>query len=217
MDYIVKQASALTEEEKSTLGISGIPDNWPIEIYPYVGDVPTNFTLMSQEEYELLKINNQAAYDAWVNALRPIITPVIQPQPVVVQSQPAFKAKTLPDGKKLFKRVTGIQQSLTIGQNIIEFVIPYDWIKLTGCCIINCEALDTADLYILDNELGSYSGVPNAMLNQFGFSVNLPKDFYRNESMFDADLYRGMVIKCVYTSVSNKTLGINILMDEVKS
>lgn len=73
MDLIVKQASALTTEEKTTLGITGIPDSWPIESYPYVDVVPDGFTQMTDSDMQAIKDNNQAAYDAWLQSLRPIV------------------------------------------------------------------------------------------------------------------------------------------------
>ena len=127
-----------------------------------------------------------------------------------------FTSKTLANGKKLYKRVHGIQQALTVGNNTVLYTIPYAWIKMTGLQLINCEALDTVSLYILDSSTGTYSTVPNYVLNQFGFTVNCPKDYYQNYSEFDADLYIGMQIKAVYTSVSAKTVGVNFILNEVK-
>lgn len=66
MDLIVKKASYLTTEEKTALGITGIPANWPVETYPYEGSIPAGFELMTDTELALLKSNNQAAYDAWI-------------------------------------------------------------------------------------------------------------------------------------------------------
>ena len=75
MDYVIKRASALTEEEQAALGITGIPQNWPIEKYPYNDVIPEGFELISEEDLAILISNNQAAYDAWLQAKRPIIEP----------------------------------------------------------------------------------------------------------------------------------------------
>lgn len=74
MDLIVKQASVLTTQEKKDLGILGIPDAWPIESYIYDGqNVPAGFTVMTDASMQAIKDNNQAAYDAWLQTLRPVI------------------------------------------------------------------------------------------------------------------------------------------------
>lgn len=72
MDYVIKRASAFTLEEQTAKGISGIPQDWPVEIYPYEELVPEGFELISEENLALLRANNQAAYDAWLQALRPV-------------------------------------------------------------------------------------------------------------------------------------------------
>jgi hypothetical protein len=139
---------------------------------------------------------------------------------VLISSQPAFAAKTIEINgvvKKLYKRVHGIESSLQIGENTIIFTIPYTWAKITGAALISGEFRDKANFYILDSTAGNYSGVPNYVLNQFGFNVNIAKDQHKYESQYDADLYQGMQIKIVYNSISAKTIGINILLDEVKS
>jgi len=95
MDYIIKKASMLNAEEKALRGIVGIPEDWPIEIYPYNGEVPTGFERISDIDFELLKANNQASYDAWLQALRPL-PPVPAPQtvrldiPVNLEGKPIF-------------------------------------------------------------------------------------------------------------------------------
>ena len=66
MDFIIKKASALTEEEKGSKGLTDIPSDWPIESYPFSGSVPSGFEQISEEDLNTLKTSNQAAYDAWV-------------------------------------------------------------------------------------------------------------------------------------------------------
>jgi hypothetical protein len=145
---------------------------------------------------------------------------VIQSQPAItVESTPPFGAKTIVVGgvvKKLYARYVGFQQALTVGENTISYTATFPWAKVLGVEAINCEALDVVDFAVYDTPAGTYSGVPNLLLNQFGFSTNLPKDYYERMAKFDADLYAGMIIKVKYTSVSAKTIGINIIMDEVK-
>lgn len=134
-----------------------------------------------------------------------------------IQESSAFSSKTI-GIKKLFKRVTGIQVSVNVGTNTITYPIPFPWVKITGIEIINGSTLDTASLYILDTASGTtYTGYPNnTMLNQFGYNVNISKDYYSHKSEFDADLYQNMQIKLVYESTTIKNIGINFILTEVK-
>jgi hypothetical protein len=145
-------------------------------------------------------------------------TASIQLQSIAITSVPPNGAKTIVVNgvsHKLYVRNTGIQQTLVSGSNTVTFTVPYSWIQLMGAAVINCEALDTISFYVYDTAAGTYSGTPNTLLNQFGFTVNLPKDFYETLSTFQADLYAGMVISLIYTSASAKTVGFNILMNQV--
>lgn len=127
-----------------------------------------------------------------------------------------FASKQLANGKKLYKREHGIQQTLSVGSNNIIFTVPYPWVKIIGIELVNGETLDTVDLYILDSIAGSYSGVPSYQLNQFGYSVNVAPSYYEEVCNYDADLYYGMQIKLIYNSISAKTIGINFNLNEVK-
>lgn len=135
-----------------------------------------------------------------------------------IVSQPPYGAKTVTVNgvvHKLFSRMTGLQYSVSTGANTITYTATYPWTKLIGVEVVNCEALDTADFIVYDTPGGTYSGVPNQLLQQFSYTLNMPKDFYIRMAQFDADLYQGMVIQINYTSVSNKTIGINLLMNQV--
>lgn len=127
-----------------------------------------------------------------------------------------FTSKALSNGKKLYARNTGIQASLSSGSNTITYTATLAWAKFVGAEVVNSEALDTVDFKVYDDANGTYSGVPNRLLNQFGFTVNLPKDYYVRIANYDADIYVGMVIEVTYTSISTKTIGINFIMNEVK-
>lgn len=142
--------------------------------------------------------------------------PLPNPTPVMnITSIPAFAAKTL-GTKSLFKRVVGVQQALTVGDNTILYTETFPWVKFMAIEVIGGEIGDYVSLYILDTTSGAYSGVPNYQLNQFGFSANIAKDFYEQKSAFDADVYAGLQIKVAYHSMSAKTVGINFVMNEVK-
>lgn len=128
----------------------------------------------------------------------------------------AFASKVLSNGKNLFKREHGAQYVLEAGSNELLFSIPYVWAKIIAVEVIGGETLDFASLYVLDTPVGSFSGIPNYVLNQFGFDLNIAKDYHYRRSEFDADLYLYMTIKIAYNSVSAKTVGINFILNEVK-
>jgi hypothetical protein len=135
-----------------------------------------------------------------------------------VQNSPPYGSKTVIISgvtHKLYARNTGVQFTVAAGVNTLTYTCTYSWAKLIGVEAINCEALDTVDFKVYDTAAGTYSGVPNAMLQQFSYAVNLPKDFYQRMSEFDADVYAGMVIQMIYNSQSAKNIGINFLLDQV--
>lgn len=119
-------------------------------------------------------------------------------------------------GKKLYKRIHGKTFNVNQGSNTILYTIPYDIVKISGLHIVNCEALDMCNFKVLDSENGKITTVPNYQLNQFGFDVVLPKDFYSYESEYPSDIVKDLQIKIEYVSISNKTIGINFIMNEVK-
>jgi len=127
-----------------------------------------------------------------------------------------FAAKRIGD-KKLYKRAHGIQSDVEIGSNEIIFPIPYNWAKIRSLEVLNGESLDSISLIFLDSVEGTLTGSPSAVLNQFGFTLNIAKDYYENVSEFDADVYLGMQLKIIYNSLSNKRIGINFILNEMKS
>ena len=135
-----------------------------------------------------------------------------------VYHRPTFSDKTLPDGKKLYKRLMGSQHVLAAGVNtFIAHVIAVPHVKMVGLKIIGGELLDYTDIKILDDVSGTYTTVPNYLLNQYGFSCNIAKDFHEEHCPYDADLYVGMQIQFTYYSQSAKTIGINLDLNEVKA
>lgn len=140
---------------------------------------------------------------------------------VAVKGEPAFTDKTiLVSGvtKKLFARHTGKMFAVSSGViTELNYTATFPWVKMIGLECIGGEIGDYAELRVYDTPAGTYSGVPNLMLNQFGYELNLAKDYYARTSSFDSDVYAGMVLKISYYSISNKTVWINYLMNEVKS
>ncbi len=172
-----------------------------------ISDLATQIVKMSSDGQTVLSGNGSNHVDFLKNTNAPIVQ---------VSALTAFASKLLPDGKKLFKRYCGIQPTVAIGENTIIYTIPYSQVKIIGIDVMYAEALDNVSLFILDSTTGTYSTIPNYILNQFGFDVNISKDFFRQESNYDADLYYGMQIKLVYNSQSAKTIGINFNLSEVK-
>ena len=136
----------------------------------------------------------------------------------VLQQSPPFAAKVLPNGKKLYTRVHGIQASVSGAPDNIDFVIPYDNCKITGLEIIGGNTGDTISLKVLDTPTGTISGIADYMLNQFGFDVNVSKDFYKRDSAYDADLIKDMKIRIEYDSIATlpALVYINLIIHEVK-
>lgn len=99
MDYIIKKASSFTAEEQSVMGITGIPQDWPVEQYVYVDTIPDGFELISDTDLESLRLNHQPLYDSWLQALRPISPEA--PSQVVKLDAPEDK-----DGRQLVRIAT---------------------------------------------------------------------------------------------------------------
>jgi len=137
------------------------------------------------------------------------------PAAVEVNTQPAFASKKV-GTKKLYTRATGKSFALVVGSNTLDFLIPYNEMKFTGIEIDGGKIGERVNLKILDTATGTISGVPNYMLNQFGFDVNLPDGFYSRESQYDADLIKDLVIRIELTAVEARNIGVNYLIHELK-
>lgn len=124
-----------------------------------------------------------------------------------MQYQSPYASKVFGE-KRLSGRTHGIKQVLSVGMNTITFNAVYEWAKVTCVEVVGCESLDTVSLKVYN--------AADVLLHQFSYSVNLPSGFYRRESKFELDFVLGMKIVLDYESVSAKTVGINIIMDELK-
>lgn len=107
MDLIVKPALALSAEEKAAMGITGIPEAWPIESYPYTGTVPSGFTQMTDVEFDALKANNQAAYDAWLAAIK---VQIVQSNPMKVKLDTPVDIDDRPQFRRIVTRAEWLYQ-----------------------------------------------------------------------------------------------------------
>lgn len=149
------------------------------------------------------------------------VAPVLSPVGITVTSQPPFGSKTIVVNgvsKSLYARFTGIQYTVNNGSNLLTYTATYPWVKMLGIEVIGGQVGDYADLKIYDDAIGTYSGHANMLLNQFAYTVNIGPNSYTKMAQFDADLYQNMIIKLTYNSSSllAKTIGINLLMNEVK-
>lgn len=134
---------------------------------------------------------------------------------LMITEQPAFAAKTIGD-KSLFSRVAGKKFTVAVGSNNLLYTVPYATMKFNGIELLGCDLGDSVDLFVLDSIAGTYTGVPDYVLNQFGYTVYTSANYYERHSNYDADLYAGMQIKIIYTSVSAKDVYVNYVLHELK-
>lgn len=135
----------------------------------------------------------------------------------IISTNTPFASKSLPNGKKLYTRATGQTINLVVGENILDFTIPYNEVKFNGIEIDDAKVGEKISLQILDTDTGTVSGQANYMLNQFGFNINLPNGFYRRMSDYDADLFLGLKIRVIYQATEARTIGINYMLHELKT
>jgi hypothetical protein len=171
---------------------------------------------------DALSVGDKALLDACVASYvyeaphQPTQKVEVTSQPSInILSTPAFASKMF-GNKSLYKRVVGKKFDVVIGENVLLYTETFPWVKFMALEIVNGDFGDTISLYVLDTATGTYSTIPNYQLNQFGFSANIAPGFYQHKSEFDADVYAGLQIKIVYTSISAKTVGVNYVMNEVK-
>lgn len=134
---------------------------------------------------------------------------------VNVEAQPAFASKSI-GTKKLYTRATGASFPVVVGNNNLDFSIPFAQMKFNGLQIINGKIGETVNLKVLDTPTGTISGVPNYPLNQFGYSVNLPDGMFVRESQYDADLIQNMTIRIELTAVEARDFRVNYAIHELK-
>lgn len=142
----------------------------------------------------------------------------VTPKKVESTNQP-FAAKVLPNGKKIYRRVHGISATLDSATTTIDYIVPYTECKILGLEILNGKIGDTANFKVLDTAAGTLTGVPNYLLNQFGFDVNIRPESANYPSKYDADLFVGLVLRVVYASVvedPERTIYINFDLHEIK-
>jgi hypothetical protein len=178
------------------------------------------FLELTEENKEYFKDYRKYSKDE-ILAARAAKAPLKEKHEDAFISCPApFAMKQLPTGEKLFKRVHGLGSiTLNAGEvGDLEFEVPYTHCKLRGIEIMDQSDTCSAELFIEDSTAGNYSGVSRYELNQFGFSVEVSKDFYEKKSNYDSDLYEDMWVVLQITNSSNitQTFRANVELDEVR-
>lgn len=139
---------------------------------------------------------------------------------VNVTESSAFSNKHSMDGKSLYARERGVA-GVTIASgattNIIH-TISFPTVKINGAQIHGCRLGDTVNFKVIDSTTGTYTTVPNYLLNQFGFNVNMPSGSFEKQYPYDADLYQGMQVVTEYTNNGSEsvTVYVNLDIHEVK-
>lgn len=130
----------------------------------------------------------------------------------------AFAEKNLANGKKLFRRKHGYVLTLNAsGSTTHTITVPYTAAKINEAEILWAPEGVKLSMKVKDTVTGTFSGVPNYVLNQFGFDVAVAKDFYSDYSQYDADVYGGMQIEFTFTNLTTveKQIGINLVFHEI--
>lgn len=136
---------------------------------------------------------------------------------MIIEEITPFSQKTIGD-KKLFSRLHGASYTVQPGANTLEFVVPYPTCKITEVELIGCVLGDSCSFKVLDSDAGIITTIPNYLLNQFGFDVQLPNNFYVKKSSYDADLVKDLKLVIEYNNseLSAKSIGINFNLHELK-
>lgn len=129
-----------------------------------------------------------------------------------------FSSKELPTGEKLFRRKYGYKVTILANQvTTFDITVPYPSQKVNEAQIVGCNSGVTVNFKVIDTEVGTYSTVPNFVLDQFGFNVVINEKFFEDISPYDAHLYAGMRIRFEFNNPgSEHEIGINMVFHEVR-
>lgn len=114
----------------------------------------------------------------------------------------------------------GVQQAVAANTTTnINFTVPASdyGFDFDGLALIGTENNDKATMKVLDDSSGTYSGTPNALLNQFATDWNTVKDKCSEMMPYPARVYANMVLRVEYTETNNnaKTIGMNVRLHKV--
>ena len=95
----------------------------------------------------------------------------------------------------------------------IDWTVPVgETYELNGVEIYNGVLGDKIQMKVMDDALGTYSGFPNAQLDEFGIDWNMHPDMF-NDMPYSATVMPGMIVRFVYENndVNNdRTIYINM-------
>lgn len=187
-----------------------------------VTQIDTSGNTMYIKFSSALSVDEKTTLDGLVAAHDGSVPLVIEPTSVSVVNQiyqSAFADKITWEGTKLFRRKHGSAWTSVApnSSQIISLTVPYNSAKINKAEILGCREGDSVNLCVHDSVNGDYTGVPDYILSQFGFSVAMPDGFYVDKSEYDADLYIGMQIKVEYTNNSSETrnVAVNFTLHEL--
>ena len=129
-----------------------------------------------------------------------------------------FASKDLADGRKLKRRTNGFQFTIPASDSItVTYTCPYVHAKMNEVEVYWAPEFVSAIMNVKDTAAGTYSTVPNKILDTFGNSANIGEGYWKGRSEYDADVYGGMVLEFIITNGSavSKTVGINMIFHEV--
>lgn len=124
------------------------------------------------------------------------------------------------DKQDLFFRGKGVKQTITANSTAsIIYTVPFPKGKVNGVEILYGNDKDTCNFKVLDDTSGTYTTVPNYLLNQFGYNWNVKASGIKEILAYDATLLLGMQLVIEYTNNSNTDteVGVNFYIHEDKS
>lgn len=98
---------------------------------------------------------------------------------------------------------------------VMEYALTHAKAKFNGAEIIGTNFGDKVNFKILDTATGTYSTVPNFLLNQFGFDWNMNESSHKEILPYVSTLFMGMRIVIEYTNAgASKPISINYYLHE---
>ena len=93
----------------------------------------------------------------------------------------------------------------------IDWTVPTGTFLFNAVEILNGDYGDIVQLQIIDTEIGTYSTVPDYILNEFGTNWNMRKEMIK-ALPYDATLMEGMIVRFKYSNNSgvDKVIYANI-------
>ena len=122
----------------------------------------------------------------------------------------ASKLSPFADKSNLLFDGHGVENVCPVGETThVDFVVSTIY-KYDAIEIIGGEIGDRVALQILDDSEGTYTGTPNAVLNQFGTNWSISSSAVLKKLPYDAQLYPNMVICVAYENrTTEKTIYVN--------